>query len=785
MSPVAPRSNAADPLRNSGRGWRALFAWLALAAIIVLTVLAQRPPRATSRAAPMTEFSSARAMEMLKQIAQKPHPVGSAEHERVREQLVSDLTALGLPPQVETYTGVETIGHGIIAGKVSNIIARLPGSANSRAVVLTAHYDSVERAPGAGDDGGGVVTILETLRALKAGPPLKNDVIALFTDGEEEGLLGAHAAAVHDPWLRDAGVLFNFEGRGDRGVSFLFETSSGNQRLVEEFAKAAPYPFGSSLNYSIYKMMPNDTDFTVFRRAGIAGLNFAWAERFEAYHSRLDTPANLDERSLEHDGTYALALTRHFGDLNLKQIALQDAKGRDEVFFDWFGPYFVHYPVAWVLPLFIAASIGMFGVLAFAIRKRLLSMGRLVAGFGGSVAILAATLVVTGGVFWIINRAFRARFLFGDVPSNDLLAVALLLFGTAAATAIFLWFRRLAGTPALGAGGLLIFWAATLAMTVVLPTGSYIAFWPMVFATLAFALVAAGSPRAAWIAVVPTVLFFAPFFFSGFILLSLNMVYALVCGVLLGLCWALLAPALELLVPLRNSARAAYALLALAVVFTIAGVAMSQPSTAHPMPDTLSYAIDNDQAKAVWFSYDDAPDGWTASYLTRTPRNSRIPGYLGGTDYPVLWNPAPLLPLEPPSVEILDSQMNGGARSLHLRVRSPRNAPMLRIRLGKSETITAATIAGEAVSFEARKKLQDSSGWRVDLHGYGDTPVEVMLEIQAPRGAKTADCKYWLSDRSYALPEIPGSNLPARPDRFMAWYGSDELIVSRTLSFCL
>ena len=50
-----------------------------------------------------------------------------------------------------------------------------------------AHYDSVPFGPGAADDGAGVVTLLETARALKAGPPLKNDVIFLFTDGEEAG----------------------------------------------------------------------------------------------------------------------------------------------------------------------------------------------------------------------------------------------------------------------------------------------------------------------------------------------------------------------------------------------------------------------------------------------------------------------------------------------------------------------------------------------------------------------------------------------------------------------
>ncbi len=700
----------------------------------------------------------------------------------MRDQLVADLTALGLDPQVESYTGVETRGHSIAAAKVSDIMARLPGSQNSRAVILTAHYDSVERAPGAGDDGGGVVTILETLRALKAGSPLKNDVIVLLTDGEEEGLLGAHAAVAHDSWLRNAGILFNFEGRGDRGVSSLFETSNDNRRLIEEFAKAVPYPEGSSLTYSIYKKMPNDTDFTAFRRVGVAGLNFAWAGGLEAYHSGLDTSANLDERSLAQDGSYALTLTRHFGNLDLNRIALHDSKGHDEVFFNWFDSYFVHYPASWMLPLWIVGSIALFGLLVVVVRRRALplsmSIRKLALGLSGSVAILAATFLVTVGVFWCIDRIFSTPFLVGDVPSNELLVVALVLFGTAMTVAVFLWFRKRTGTLSLSAGGLLLFWVATLAMILLLPSGSYIVFWPMIFATLAFSLVTAGWRRAAWISTLSIVLLFAPLFFSMFVLLSLNVVYAGICGLLLGLCWALLAPTLDLLVPPCKGERMVYSLLGLAMLFTAVGIFLSKPSAAHPMPDTLSYAIDHDASKAVWFSYGRVPDAWTVNYLSRTPKKSSLPDYLGGAENSVLWNYAPLLPQKAPSAEIVGNEVNDGVRVLHLRVSSPRSAPAIQIVLDKGAEIIAAKIEGESVPLVSVKKLHDSSVWKVGLYGYGNAPVDVLLQIKGGQG-----CRYWLSDRSYSLPNLPGDNQP-RPDYRLAWYGSNQLIVSRNLSFC-
>ncbi len=72
-------------------------------------------------------------------------------------------------------------------------MARLPGRGNTRAFALMGHYDSVRYGPGAADNGASVAALLETARALRAGPPLSNDVLFVFTDGEETGLFGAKA----------------------------------------------------------------------------------------------------------------------------------------------------------------------------------------------------------------------------------------------------------------------------------------------------------------------------------------------------------------------------------------------------------------------------------------------------------------------------------------------------------------------------------------------------------------------------------------------------------------
>ena len=59
------------------------------------------------------------------------------------------------------------------------------------------------------------VTILEGVRAyLALNKTPKNDIIILFSDAEELGLLGAQAFVEHHPWAKNIGLVLNFEARG-------------------------------------------------------------------------------------------------------------------------------------------------------------------------------------------------------------------------------------------------------------------------------------------------------------------------------------------------------------------------------------------------------------------------------------------------------------------------------------------------------------------------------------------------------------------------------------------
>ena len=361
---------------------------VAVLAMVWWALLAAQPTPPVGVAASPAVFSAERAMPRLFEIARQAHPAGTAENARVRAYLLGELQALGLVPQVQSTIGVFKSKRGVSVGHINNILVRLPGSApehaSRKALLVMAHYDSVPHGPGAGDDGASVAAILETLRALKTGAALKNDLICLFTDGEEVGLLGAEAFAAEHPWKREVGLALNFEYRGNAGAMLMFETSPGNGALIAGMAQSVAHPVANSLNYEIYKLLPNDTDLSAIKRAGIPGLNFSAIEGHTSYHTALDRPELFDRASMQHQGDIMLSLLRHFGNVDLAQL-----QSDDRVYFDFPGLGLVHYPVAAVWPLTLLAAGLFLLVTALAVRRQRVRVGRL----AGAALALLLTLV--------------------------------------------------------------------------------------------------------------------------------------------------------------------------------------------------------------------------------------------------------------------------------------------------------------------------------------------------------------------------------------------------------
>ena len=345
--------------------YTSLYTILALSAILFGIFYCMMPQNYDTTEAPLSEFSTKRALEKVKEIASKPHFVGSQNHEVVAHYLVKELQNLGLQTSLQegftmTEKGTLVYSKNILARIKSNSTA-LGETKTTKALLLLSHYDSAPHSysKGASDDASGVATILESVRAfLHNKTKHKNDIIILFSDAEELGLNGAALFVTQHKWAKEVGLVLNFEARGSSGPSYmLMETNQGNAKMVDEFSKAgAKFPVSNSLMYSIYKMLPNDTDLTVFRESGkIQGFNFAFIDSHFNYHTMQDSYQHLDPKTLAHQGTYLFPLMKYFSNANLTNLNSTD----DKVYFNI--PFaFVSYPFSWILPMLIVTFILLF-----------------------------------------------------------------------------------------------------------------------------------------------------------------------------------------------------------------------------------------------------------------------------------------------------------------------------------------------------------------------------------------------------------------------------------------
>ena len=398
----------------------------------------------------------------------------------MRAYLERTIDSMGLARMTQTAKMPQKNGRVI---EISNVAARLKGAGppGQKAVLLMAHYDSVPWAPGACDDGSGTATLLETIRALKAGPLPKRDIIAPFTDGEEIGLIGGKIFVGQSrggwgeghPWMADVGLVLNFDAAGNRGPCCLFETSGQNGWLIREFARGDPVAIGNSLLPVVYRMTGGNTDLNNFLTADVPGLNFLFFEGKECYHTPLDNSANLDARSLQNQGLNALSLARHFG--NLDQ---DDPRHPDAIYFNPVGHWFIYYPASWAKPLAIAAALLYFGILLLAWRSGRVKAGETAVGFLAFPLALALGTVAAWGVWWLLKRA-RAETEWethGGLVAGFLVGVGLIVFISLYA----LLFKKVT-VPALDLGGLAWGIVLTVASAWILPAGSFITVWPLLF----------------------------------------------------------------------------------------------------------------------------------------------------------------------------------------------------------------------------------------------------------------------------------------------------------------
>lgn len=754
-----------------------------LLGLVAWSVAALQPPAPAPADAPAGEFSATRAFEHVQQIAAETHVAGSAAGGRVVDDLVETLDGLGLDTRVQNSVGAWQYEAGSTEmARVRNVVAVLPGSDSTGRLFLMAHHDSVETGPGAADDAAGVSALLESVRALTAGPQLRNDVVVVLTDAEEACLCGAEAFAASHPLAGGGGVVLNFEARGTSGPPIMFETSEGNAGLAGAFAAAAPHPVASSFAVEVYRALPNDTDFSVLLADGdFTGLNTAFIDGAAAYHTPQDVPARLDQRSLQALGANALALTRELGNADLGPLA--EAGADDASYFPVLGQL-VRYPGTLVWPLAGAALVGV-GVLALVLRRRGISSLRRTAG-GAALALLPLLLApLAAQGLWSLLVLIRPDY--GSMLDPWRPGWFRLAAVAAVAAVVLLWYallRRRIGPASLAAGGLV--WLAVLAavLAAFAPGGSYLAAWPALAGAVAGILAAVTESRvvrlgAALIAGAVAVVVLAPTVALFFPALGLR-TGAAAAFVATMLVVALL-PAIELLFAdpdgERGSWFASAAVPATAVVLAVAcaGVGLSTDGfdADHPVPSQLVYALDSDTGQAWWASTEDTPGAFTARYVEgREPLPADYP-YLTGED--VATGPAEAADLPAPEVEVVSDAEVGGQRQITVRVTTQRpGVRLLVLDVGvDGGTVTRGQVAGRAVPEVA---LGEDRLW-ITFHA---PPAGGLQATFAVDGDGPVDLR--VIDGSDGLSGLPG--FEPRPDGVDAagTHSSDLVLVSATTS---
>ncbi len=320
---------------------RKILSGLILLAATAVAVIRTLPPHALSSDAPARDFSAERALGTIKAIATAPRLVGSPEFENARSFLLAQMKMLGLETDVQDIT--------LDGVSVENTLGRLEGMGSLDAILLSAHLDSVANSPGASDDGSGVAAVLETVRALQAGTPLRNTVIVLFTGPEENCCYGARAFVEQHPWAKAVHLVVNLDAGGVSGPSILAATGAHAGWLIEQAAPILPDPIGSS---AIEALGSPATDYTLmFQKAGWVGFDFnlSWSKRI---HSPLDNVSNIDLASLQHQGEHMLAVVRHFGNIPLEFPALPRP-----VYFDILGLVMLYYPTRWAINILVVITL--------------------------------------------------------------------------------------------------------------------------------------------------------------------------------------------------------------------------------------------------------------------------------------------------------------------------------------------------------------------------------------------------------------------------------------------
>ena len=338
-----------------------------------------------------------------------------------------------------------------------------------------------------------MVTLLETMRALVAGPIPQNDVIALFDDAEEMGFIGSQAFATQHPWMSDVRVVVSLDTAVHGPIS-INQTGPNNGWLVDVLGHSfTGGAWTSTAGGGIY-------DYEPFRQAGIQGLDLEDDYAFYEQHTALDRPEIVSAASVQQFGDQTLSIARGLGNVDLSY-----PWGPDQAFTAIPLIGLAHYPNSWELPVVALAVVVFMIAAAVALRRGLATW----AGAGvGLAAVVGTAGVAALGVGWLWSRtpewlgwntgawAFWPQVV---PPGGEYIFIGFGLLVLVLMLGVYLVARRVIGRINFAFAGLCCGVVLTLALYVAQPRVEIVALWPTLIGCVAWCgAVILGRRQAGW-----------------------------------------------------------------------------------------------------------------------------------------------------------------------------------------------------------------------------------------------------------------------------------------------
>jgi len=714
------------------KSYSSILSVLFILGFLGFTFFTMMPQWTSDDDAPLAEFSTKRALEQVKNISQKPHFVGSENHEIVANYLVKELQNMGLQTSIQESFA---FSDGGTLTKCKNILARIKGTDSNKALLLLSHYDSAPHSysKGASDAGSGVATILESVRAFtNSKKQHKNDIIILFSDAEELGLNGAALFVTQHNWAKEVGLVLNFEARGSSGPSYmLMETNGGNAGLVKEFAAAnAQYPVSNSLMYSVYKMLPNDTDLTVFREQGnIQGYNFAFIDGHYNYHTAQDDLNHLDKNTLAHQGKYLMPLLDYFSNADLSTTQTTE----DDVYFSI--PFsFISYSFSWVLPMVIIAFLLLLIIIFVGLGKRLLFFPEMVRGFIpflGSV-IVSGLITFLGWKLLLILYPQYNDLLNGFTYNGHDYIAAFTLLSLAICFAFYqiFSFKKVTMNHYVAP---LFFWILINVLLAFFLKGAGFLILP-VFAGVLMLTSFVLTQKSKWILnlilSIPALLIISPFIQMFPIGLGLKVLFG--SAILTALTFSLLLPVFGSFI---RKGMASVLFLVLAIGFFAKAHYYSGYESGKAKSNSLVYILDVDKNKATWATYDTNLDEWTKTYLGQNPKEAKE---LNKNTLASKYNSrftfaadAPIKNLSRPYIEFLKDSIVGANRFLKIRITPTRKVNRYEVFANENVVIRNFKANGLNLLGQKGSKYERKGKKLVSYYVVDQLPLEIEFSVAA------------------------------------------------------